>query len=330
MRSFLNINLNKIKINLEEIKKINNKTIIAVIKSNAYGFGLLEIAKFLEKENISYFAVATLEEGITLRKNNIKANILVLEKSNSFLSYHKFNLIYCLYDVEDLISIIDSKLPLRIHIKCNTGLNRLGIEESDVDTVITLIQKSNLRIEGIYTHIANENTYRKQLSSFEFFAKKFSFLPNLIIHLDSSRFINKNKFSNAIRIGLSLFFFKEQTISLHSPIYKIKAVCKGESIGYNQETVPAKGYVLTIPLGYADGWNSFRRTIGYIDGHKIQQIGRTCMDHMMFFSEQKIKSPTIEIIGENIKLDYLSNIFNESKYVIVTSLSPRITRNYLK
>ena len=79
MRSFLNINLNKIKINLEEIKKINNKTIIAVIKSNAYGFGLLEIAKFLEKENISYFAVATLEEGITLRKNNIKANILVLE-----------------------------------------------------------------------------------------------------------------------------------------------------------------------------------------------------------------------------------------------------------
>ena len=94
MRSFLNIDLNKIKINLDEIKKINNKKIIAVIKSNAYGLGIIEIAKFLESQNINYFAVATLNEGIELRKNNIKSHILVLEKNNSYKDYLKYNLIY--------------------------------------------------------------------------------------------------------------------------------------------------------------------------------------------------------------------------------------------
>ena len=72
MRSYINIDLNKIKINLEEIRKVNNKQVIAVIKSNAYGLGLIEIAKFLEKEGIDFFAVATLKEAITLRQNNIR------------------------------------------------------------------------------------------------------------------------------------------------------------------------------------------------------------------------------------------------------------------
>ena len=90
MRSFLNIDLSKIKINLDEIKKINNKKIIAVIKSNAYGLGIIEIAKFLESQNINYFAVATLKEGIELRKNNIKSHILVLEKNNSYKDYLKY------------------------------------------------------------------------------------------------------------------------------------------------------------------------------------------------------------------------------------------------
>ena len=330
MRSFINIDLNKIKNNLEEIKKINNKTIIAVIKSNAYGLGLIEIARYLEHLGINYFAVATLEEGITLRKNNIRSNILILEKSNNYKDYFKYNLIYCLYDLYSLKEIIKSSTPLRIHIKFNTGLNRLGLEENDVEELIGLIQKNKVRIEGIFTHVADFNSYGKQLEKFEFFAKKLTFIPNLLTHIDSSRFINKTNFTNAIRIGISLFTFKENAISLHSPIYKIKEVNKGELIGYNQETSPSKGYIITIPLGYADGWNSFRKTIGYVDEIKVQQIGRTCMDLMMFFSPKTIKSPTIEIIGEHINLNYLSSLFGESIYVILATLNSRIERHYFK
>ncbi len=330
MRSFINIDLNKIKNNLEEIKKINNKKIIAVIKSNAYGLGLVEIAKFLESENINYFAVATLEEGITLRKNNIKSHILILEKSNMYKDYLKYNLIYCLYDINSLIEIIKSSQAIRIHIKFNTGLNRLGIEENEVEELIDIIKKNKLRIEGIFSHIADINSYNKQINKFEFFAKKFSFIPNLLIHIDSSRFIDKINFTNTIRIGISLFTYKECAISLYAPIYKIKAVNKGDLIGYNQEISPAKGYIITVPLGYADGWNSFRKTIAYVEGERIQQIGRTCMDLMMFFSPNIIKSPTIEIIGNHINLNYLSSIFGESIYVILATLNSRIERHYFK
>lgn len=330
MRSVLNIDLNKIKINLEEIRKINNKKIIAVIKSNAYGLGIVEIAKFLESQSIDYFAVATLQEGITLRKNNIRGHILVLEKSDSFKDYLKYNLIYCLYDLDSLKTIIKQNHFLRIHIKCNTGLNRLGLEEKDLDELIKLIENNKLRIEGIFTHVADFSSYETQLNKFEFFAKKLSFISNLITHIDSSRFINKINFTNTIRIGISLFTYKENAISLHSPIYKIKEVNKGELIGYNQEVVPSKGYILTIPLGYADGWNSFRKTIGYVDGIKIQQIGRTCMDLMMFFSPNIIKSPTIEIIGDHINLNYLSSLFGESIYVILATLNSRLERHYFK
>ena len=84
MRSYINVNLNRIKTNINEIRKKNNKQILAVIKSNAYGLGLIEIAKFLEKENISFFVVSTLLEAITLRKNNIRSSIQVLEKSDNY------------------------------------------------------------------------------------------------------------------------------------------------------------------------------------------------------------------------------------------------------
>ena len=159
MRSFLNIDLSKIKINLDEIKKINNKKIIAVIKSNAYGLGIVEIAKFLESQNINYFAVATLNEGIELRKNNIKSHILVLEKNNSYKDYLKYNLIYSLYDLESLKEIIKSNNSLRMHIKFNTGLNRLGLEEKDLEELIDIIKLHTLRIEGIFTHVADITSY---------------------------------------------------------------------------------------------------------------------------------------------------------------------------
>lgn len=331
MRSYINIDLKKIKINIEEIKKITNKKIIAVIKSNAYGFGLIEIAKYLEKEKINYFAVATLDEAIKLRKKNIRSNIIVLEKSKEYQTYLKYNLIYALYDIESLKEIILSKLPLRIHIKYNSGLNRLGIDDNNIDILVDTLKSNKIKIEGIFTHIADTSTYKNQLDKFEFFAKKLNFIKNLMIHIDSSRTIGNKNFSNAIRIGLSLFTFKENALQLFAPIIKIKEVNKGEPIGYHkQELTPSKGFVLTIPLGYADGWNSLRRTIGYIDNSKIQQIGETCMDHMMLFSNKQIKSPTIEIIGDHITLDYLSIIYEESKYELLSTLSSRLKRSYFK
>ena len=330
MRSFLTIDLNKIKNNVEEIRSINNKNIIAVIKSNAYGLGLVEISHFLTSLQINYFAVATLEEAIILRKNNIKSNILVFEKSNDYLTYLKYNLTYVIYDLESLIEIKNKNIPLKLHIKIDTGLNRLGISINEIDTLKETINQK-LNIEGIFTHIASVSTYENQLKIFESVINKLNNINFKMIHLDSSRFISKSNISSHIRVGLALYTFKETSITLTSPIIRIKEVKKGEKIGYsNQEETLSKGYILTIPLGYADGWNKDRRTIGYLDNKRIQQIGETCMDHMMFFSQDKPNNSTIELIGDDLKLDYLESIYNESKYVIISSLSSRLERKYPK
>lgn len=328
MRSFLTINLKKLQTNIEEIRKINNKKIIAVIKSNAYGLGIIDIAKFLLSQGIDYFAVATLEEAILLRKNKIRTNILVLEKSNDHLLFQKYNLTYVVYDLDSLKEI--QKYKVKFHIKIDTGLNRLGISINEIDDLKKLItSKSN--IEGIFTHIASNNTYEKQMEVFKLALNKLDDINFKIIHIDSSRFISQTNSSTHIRIGLSLFVYKENIISLESPIIRIKEVNKDDLVGYhNQEKTPCKGYLLTIPLGYADGWNKDRRTIGFINGTKIQQIGETCMDHMMFFSKEKPKNETIELIGDNLKIDYLENIYNESKYQIFASLSYRLKRIYTK
>ena len=328
MRSFLTINLKKLQTNIEEIRKINNKKIIAVIKSNAYGLGIIDIAKFLLSQGIDYFAVATLEEAILLRKNKIRTNILVLEKSNDHLLFQKYNLTYVVYDLDSLKET--QKYKVKFHIKIDTGLNRLGISINEIDDLKKLItSKSN--IEGIFTHIASNNTYEKQMEVFKLALNKLDDINFKIIHIDSSRFISQTNSSTHIRIGLSLFVYKENIISLESPIIRIKEVNKDDLVGYhNQEKTPCKGYLLTIPLGYADGWNKDRRTIGFINGTKIQQIGETCMDHMMFFSKEKPKNETIELIGDNLKIDYLENIYNESKYQIFASLSYRLKRIYTK
>lgn len=328
MRSFLTINLKKLQTNIEEIRKINNKKIIAVIKSNAYGLGIINIANFLLSKDIDYFAVATLEEAILLRKNKIRTNILVLEKSNDYLLFQKYNLTYVVYDLYSLKEI--QKYKVKFHIKIDTGLNRLGISINEIDELKQLI-KNKSNIEGIFTHIASINTYEIQLKKFDNIIKKLDNINFKIIHIDSSRFISQTNTSTHIRIGLSLFVYKENIISLESPIIRIKEVNKDDLVGYhNQEKTPCKGYLLTIPLGYADGWNKDRRTIGFINGTKIQQIGETCMDHMMFFSKEKPKNETIELIGDNLKIDYLENIYNESKYQIFASLSYRLKRIYTK
>lgn len=331
MRSYIKINTNIIKNNIKSIKQITNKKIIAVIKSNAYGYGIIEIAKLLEHENINYLAVATLEEAIVLRKNNIKANIIVLEQNEDFYLYYKFNLICVIYQIHTLEKLISSKIKIRIHIKFETGLNRLGIQENELDDLIEIIKHNNVKIEGIFTHISDNSTYDKQLQKFEFFAKKLSLLENILIHIDSSRFIEKNNLSNTIRIGLSLYTLKEETLELYSPIYQIKKVDKNTFIGYNsKERTSSKGYIITIPLGYADGWNYSRRTKAFVDGRYIEQIGETCMDHMMFFSKEFINAKELEIIGPHLTLKYLSIIYEESPYQIFTTLSPRIKRIYAK
>jgi len=335
MRGTININLKALKNNYLTIKDSTSKEIIAVLKSNAYGHGLLECAKALEEVGCKNYVVATLKEGIELRSHYIQGTIIVLEQTSSYFDLNRYNLSLAITSLNQLKKVVQYKRRLKLHLKLETGLNRLGLKENELDEASLLIDSSIHLVEGVYTHIANEVRYESQIKLFTLLLNKLSKYQIRMIHVNSSSYINKNNPFPYVRIGLSLFgyskiFNLEKVLSLLCPIYRIVSVSKGELVGYHeQEVIAFDGYLLTIPLGYADGWNKIIRTFGYSNTY-ISQVGETCMDHMMFFSKEKIEGDYIEIIGTNVPLSMQIRNNELSPYEVLSSLSPRIEKNYIK
>lgn len=335
MRCYLEINLQQLKNNYTILTKILKKPIMCVIKSNAYGHGLIEVAKTLIKEGASCFVVATMDEALELRKISKDIEILLLEPDTQFDILFENNITLSIGSINYLIDCVNSSFSLKIHLKLETGLNRLGILENQIDDVIRLINNSSLKLEGIYTHLSDQKTYQDQLKLFK---KLISNFPrNLKIHINSSNYLYCDEISTHYRIGLALFGLLENNLNLKplirlkAPIYRIKKIYPEELIGYHpKEIINEEGYIYTIPLGYGDGWIKKRQTIAHKNETIFIQKGETCMDLMMLFSKTKIKeTEDIIIFNENNILN-LPKLYDESIYQIVTLLSHRIKRIYKK
>ena len=165
-RAWIEIDLDNLVNNISEIKKIiSPKTkIMAVVKANAYGHGALLTARKLSEIGITDFAVATLEEGIYLRKNNIQGNILILGFTNfDDLKYvMKYDLIQTIidYDYSEKIKELNFNEKLKCHIKINTGMNRLGEKYNHLDKLYKIYENEKLNILGTFSHlcVADSNT----------------------------------------------------------------------------------------------------------------------------------------------------------------------------
>ena len=163
-RAWIEINLDNLENNITQIKNIipTQTKIMAVVKANAYGHGMTEISKKLNQVGVTDFAVATLEEGIILREAGIKGNILILWYTNfNNIDYLlKYNLIQTIVDYEyaKRISQMDLKGKLKVHIKINTGMNRIGESYKNIDKLIEIYQMKNLEILGTYSHLCGSGT----------------------------------------------------------------------------------------------------------------------------------------------------------------------------
>ena len=338
MRSYLEINLNKLKSNVDEINKSIKKPIIAVVKSNAYGHGLIPITKCLIEKGIKSFCVATSAEALTLRHYFKDISIILFEPSFNFKTLFENRITLSICSLQYLKKIISTKLSFNIHIKIDTGLNRLGIKKEDLAECIELIKKSRLVLRGVYTHLSGPNNYQNQKELFKSILPYFKDFSNLQIHINSSSYLFDDSFSTHYRIGLALYglldlphIFLQPILSLKSPIYRISKVKKNEYVGYhNKGIIEENGYLYTIPLGYADGWLKERKTLGYNNNNYFKQVGETCMDLLMLFSKEFIpENEIIEIIGEHINIIDLSSFYKESIYQIVSNLSSRLERKYI-
>lgn len=344
-RAWIEIDLDNLEHNINEIKKvISGKTkIMAVVKANAYGHGSILISKKLESIGITDFAVATLDEGIELRKNNISGNILILGYTNpTDLKYViKYNLIQTIVDYDYSLAIKNLDLPskLKCHVKINTGMNRIGEKFNDLDKIEDIYNNKKLEILGIFSHLSvadsnNEDDIkftRMQIANFDNCIKNLREKGYCVgmAHIQSSYgIINYNNLEyDYVRLGIIMYgvdgnddIYKKikldlkPVLSLKARVTSIKEIDVGESISYGRTYVASsKQKIATVAIGYADGVPrclSNKDAVVKINGTYKPILGKICMDQLVIdmndVDDIKVGDTVYFIDSDDDKLSALS------------------------
>ncbi len=331
--STLVINKKDLRHNIEQIKKFAKKSgkddlgnpvkIIAVVKGNAYGLGLVEYTKFLIDNGISFFAVSTIEEAITLRKAGIKEDILMLSSTaikEDIKTLIKNNIIITIGSKED-VEIAneigkEQNIQIRAHLKIDTGFGRYGFIYNNRDEMVEVLKGiTNIKIEGTFSHFSIsffDDKYTKE--QFKRFIDVIEVLQmNKIntgmLHIcNSSAFLKfPNMHLNAVRIGsafLGRLSFKnflglKKIAHLEAKVTEIKELPKGFNIGYsNIYKTPSKKKIAIIPCGYLDGFNIKNEVDMF---RTIDKFRYLINDIKSFFKKQniyvKIKDINCKVLG---------------------------------
>lgn len=336
------------------------------VKANAYGHGLIGVAE-LAQDHVDYFGVACLNEGILLRKNGIFKPIIVF---GAFIDSQVAQLIE--NDLEITISsmykakvVADfcevNSLIAKVHIKIDTGMNRVGVRVDSANELIDFVtQKKCFQLVGIYSHLANsdftKNEYTlKQIDAFLIvadYAKKQ--IPDLICHIaNSGGVINySNSLFDMVRPGIMSYGYTPDGANFPDelaeikPCFKLvslvtyfKVVMQHQSISYNQTYKAANvTRVVTIPIGYGDGYRRSLSNIGevLIHGKKYKISGIICMDMLMVdigATGEAYVGDEVVLIGsqgtEEILLQDIANKCSTVSYEILCGFNDRILRTYI-
>lgn len=332
MDSYIEVNLKNIIFNYQTIKQTYNKNIIAIIKDNAYGHGLIKVGLELSKNNVYMLGVSTLNEAISLRKNMIFSPILLLGRCDDAKSLFAFKITPGISSLSQLELLAKDNIPIPIHIEIETGMNRLGLKLDELDEAINIIRNSKLKLKGLYTHLCGD-IYKKQLETFKIALEKFSSFSNLIIHVQSSNYMDLDiSYINALRIGLALYGYSNKlnlkpALKYYIPVWKCKQILKDEYIGYDQlGQANADGYIITMPIGYATSLSRLKNIKLIHNDIVISQIGKNCMDMTMFYSKTPLKEGTYINVLSKENIDLLTNDNQETIYYLLSSLSPSLPR----
>lgn len=360
----LEIDLNALTHNFEYLKsKLQNSTkFLAVVKAFAYGSDDKQIAIHLQNLNIDYFAVAYASEGVALRDAGVTKPILVLHpQSINFKAIIDRCLEPSLYSARALEGFISyaeiaKQTNYPIHIKINTGLNRLGFGKNDVNHIASILKDNKaVKVVSVFSHLAasedlNEKSFTKtQISIFKSISKKIikaiGYKP--LMHLcNTSGILNYSEAHlDMVRSGIGLYGFGDSTgknknlkpiASLKSVISQIHLIEKGETVGYNRAyKSDALKKTATIPIGHADGINRhYGKGTGFvfINGEKANIIGNVCMDMIMVDVTHINCNEGDEVIvfDKQHTAENLAEAVNTISYELITSISRRVKRKFLK
>ncbi|WP_347840052.1 bifunctional UDP-N-acetylmuramoyl-tripeptide:D-alanyl-D-alanine ligase/alanine racemase [uncultured Draconibacterium sp.] len=360
-QTVLEINLNALVHNLNTFRKLLNKNtkIMVMVKAFSYGSGDVEIARLLQHQNVDYLAVAVADEGVHLRNAGITTPIVVMNpEQDSFQNMIDFNLepnIYSLSLFKQFSKAVATfgKTGFPIHIKIDTGMNRLGLKnDKEITQLISLIKNSPVTIKSVFSHLAAsdeaalDDFTKQQIERFHSAAGLFTsaFDYKIDLHILNSAGIERFSHSqmDMVRLGIGLYGISQtgrplkNIGTLKSTVSQIKTVGKNETIGYNRKgTLASAGKIAIVPLGYADGIN---RKLGngnghaFINGKLVPIVGNICMDMLMLdVSQTEAKTgDSVELFGANISISDLAEQLGTIPYEILTGISQRVKRVYVQ
>ncbi len=312
-RSWIEIDTYALSNNVNELRRImpDGCKLLAIVKDEGYGHGAFEITKALHEMGVDAYGVATVDEGIAIRKYGVKGMILVLGHTDPCRAndIKKYNLTQTVFDVGYAKELNSKGKKINVHIAIDSGMHRIGIDVNDASAVASVYSLRNLSVEGIFTHLCvsdskdedNIEYTKNQISSFNSLIDELNAmgLPVKNRHIQSSYGLLNYPEANCsyARIGISLYgadsslgleknvdISLSPVMSIRTKIIQIRTYQAGETIGYGRTfTTVRESRIAVLPIGYGDGIPrclSGKASV-LINGKRAPMIGRICMDQLM-------------------------------------------------
>ncbi len=366
-RTWAEIDISALKHNFNILKaKASNSKIMAVVKADGYGHSACDIAPVLENEGADCFAVSNIEEALSLRNCGIKKPILILGYTpvNYVKTLQEYDISQCVYSKEyakELSAVAKAEnVSIKIHIKLDTGMSRLGFDcrSENLCGISEAIESASLYgfvLDGVFTHFAvadrtnaledgfTDAQYGRFCKAVE--AIKAAGLSPTVCHCCNSAgfLIDTDKHLSMSRIGISLYGLKPSSdlellddfipvMTVKSVISLVKEINKGDTVNYGRTFKANQTMrIATISAGYADGYPRLLSNKGYvlINGQKAPIVGKVCMDQMCVdvtdIYDAKMGDEVI-LFGKELSVDFLADLVGTINYEIVCGISPRVPR----
>jgi alanine racemase len=364
-QTVMEINLSAMVHNLKEYQRqLKPSTkLMAMVKAFSYGSGSAEVARLLQFHKVDYLAVAYADEGVELRKAGISLPIMVMNADeagfDALMDYnlepeiYSFNIYHSFHNY--LLQQGIAQFP--VHIKLNTGMNRLGFDADEITALSELLkQNSSMAVKSVFSHLtsseAAEHDGFTQLQA-TLFEEGCSILEqslgySFIKHISNTAAIFRHPHLqyDMVRLGIGLYGVdsangKEihlQTVAtLKSTIAQIRRVKANDTIGYNRKgTVAIDSKIATVRIGYADGFSrQLSNGVGsiYVQGQLAPVIGNVCMDMIMVnitHLQNVQEGDEVEIFGKHLPVQQVAAWCSTISYEIMTSVSERVKRVYVE
>ena len=361
--TILEVNLNAVVENLNYYRSFMKPEtkMVCMIKADAYGAGAVEIAKTLQEHRVDYLAVAVADEGVTLRKAGITANIMIMNpEMTAFKTMFDYDLEPEVYSFRLLDALIKAARKEGItgwpvHIKLDTGMHRLGFDpEHDMDELIDRLTHQQAVIpRSVFSHFVGsdsddfDNFSTLQFKRFELGSEKLqaAFSHKILRHIDNSAGIEHfpERQLDMCRLGLGLYGVDPcdnrilNTVStLKTTILQMRHVPKTDTVGYSRKgKLERDSVIAAIPIGYADGLNRHlgnRHCYCLVNGQKAEYVGNICMDVALIdVTDIPCKEgDQVEIFGEHLPVTVLSDVLDTIPYEVLTGISNRVKRVYFQ